>query len=73
MGEVIPFVTKEEANRVAYAVGVFEWVTEKVLKGELDFTEGQESKIAEATEVLNQYSAEELLIFFNRPQEGDKE
>ncbi|MED1123984.1 hypothetical protein [Bacillus atrophaeus] len=73
MGEIIPFVTKEEADRVAYAVGVIEWVTEKVLKGELDFTDGQESKIAEATEVLNQYSTEELLIFFNRPQEGDKE
>ena len=32
MGKVIPFVTKEEADRVAYAVGVIEWVTEKSLK-----------------------------------------
>lgn len=73
MGEVIPFVTKEEADRVAYAVGVIEWVTEKVLKGDGDFTDEQGEKIVKATKVLDQYSAEEIVLFFNRSQEGGKE
>ncbi|MFF0653726.1 hypothetical protein ACFYTB_22000 [Bacillus velezensis] len=72
MGEVIPFVTKEEIEKIADSVCIFEWVIEKVLQGEIDFTKEQEAKIVEASEVLSKCSEEELLLYFNRPKDGDK-
>ncbi|MCC9021484.1 hypothetical protein [Bacillus nakamurai] len=73
MGEASHFVTKEEMERIIDSVCIFEWVIEKVLQGEIDFTKEQEAKIVEASEVLGQCSEEELLLYFNRPKDGDKE
>ncbi|KAA6450508.1 MULTISPECIES: hypothetical protein [Bacillus] len=67
-----PFKTEDEANEVAEAIGVINYVSEKVLNGDLGFTKKQEKKIKDATETLNRYSPQEVLLFIYWSQVGDK-
>ncbi|MCY8272433.1 hypothetical protein [Bacillus sonorensis] len=58
-----PFKTEDEANKVAEAIGVINYVSEKALNGDPAFTKEQEAKIKDAIETLNQYSPQEILLF----------
>ncbi|MED2941520.1 hypothetical protein P4282_03335 [Bacillus swezeyi] len=55
-----PFKTEDEANEVAEAIN---YLSEKVLAGDLAFTKEQEVKIKNAIETLNRYSPQEILLF----------
>nr|MDH3161756.1 hypothetical protein [Bacillus licheniformis] len=68
-----PFRTEEEANKVAKALGVIDWMKDAVIAGNFSFTTEQEAEILATTETLNQYSPQEILLFIYWTQVGTEE
>jgi hypothetical protein len=54
-------LTDQESNEAGYAVGIILAVSERILKGETNFTDEDIEKLAKASEIMNEYSHEEQL------------
>jgi hypothetical protein len=51
----------KESSDAGYAVGIILAVSERILKGEINFTDEDIEKLTKASEILNEYSHEEQL------------
>jgi hypothetical protein len=61
----------QESHKVGEAVGVLLYVAERLITGDADFTVEQYVKIAEANEVLSDFSVKEQAeLFANAMKEG---
>jgi hypothetical protein len=51
----------KESSDAGYAVGIILAVSERILKGEVNFTDEDIEKLAKASEIMKEYSREEQL------------
>jgi len=59
-------LSKDESGKAGYAVGTLFFVVEQMLKGNYNFSEEQLEQIAEANEILNDFTPEEQIELFER-------
>jgi hypothetical protein len=50
-----------ESSEAGWAVGIILALSERILKGEIHFTEEESEKLAKASDILNEYSFEEQI------------
>jgi hypothetical protein len=55
----------KESSEAGWAVGIILALSERILKGEADFTEAEFEKFAKASVILNEYSIEEQIELLN--------
>jgi hypothetical protein len=64
-------LNEQESKAVGEAVGVMLYVAERLIAGDLEFTPEQYAKIAEANEVLSDFTVpEQAELFANAMKEG---
>jgi hypothetical protein len=54
-----------ESSEAGWAVGIILTLSERILNGEIHFTEEESEKLVKASEILNEYSFEEQIELLN--------
>jgi hypothetical protein len=61
MDKLKRLLNDKESSEAGWAVGIILALSERILKGEADFTEAEFEKFAKASVILNEYSFEEQI------------